>query len=181
MKPKEPSLNKPVYSNEEIFQAIFVVNKHAKTALDPSELYSLKRQAILKLIEKGIAKKVGLHFSNNPRSSKQQSDVLISCGDFFFHIPPLKEDFKLLPHLGILENTHRNPKVSMSLSYAKKILHHYLGIVKVKSENNVKTGYNHRGKNPGQKLRPSSFLSNSTFTFPSEPIRKNKGKGKLDK
>ncbi|GGI14596.1 YkyB family protein [Gottfriedia solisilvae] len=179
MKPKEPSLNKPVYSNEEIFQAIFVVNKHAKTALDPSELYSLKRQAILKLIEKGIAKKVGLHFSNNPRSSKQQSDVLIACGDFFFHIPPLKEDFKLLPHLGVLENSHRNPKVSMSLSYAKKILHHYLGIVKVKTNSDLKIGYNHRRNNPGQPFRPSAFLSNSTFTFPSEPIRKNKGK--LDK
>jgi len=176
MKSKEPSLNKMVYSNEEIFQAIFVVNKHAKTALEPSELYSLKRQAILKLIEKGIAKKVGLHFSNNPRSSKQQSDVLISCGDFFFHIPPLKEDFKLLPHLGVLENSHRNPKVSMSLSYAKKILHHFLGIVKEKNDSNIKIGFNHRRNNPGQQFRPSSFISNSTFTFPSEPIRKNKGK-----
>lgn len=179
MKSKEPSLNKPDYSNDEIFQAIFVVNKHAKTALEPGELYSLKRQAILKLIDKGIAKKVGLHFSNNPRSSKQQSDVLIACGDFFFHIPPLKEDFKLLPHLGVLENTHRNPKVSMSLSFAKKILHHYLGIEKVKPNNNMKIGYSHRRNNPMQQFRSTPFLSNSTFTFPSEPIRKNKGK--LDK
>ncbi|MFD4707282.1 YkyB family protein [Gottfriedia sp. NPDC058432] len=176
MKSKEPSLNKLNFTNEEIFQAIFVVNKHAKTALEPSELYSLKRQAILKLIDKGIAKKVGLHFSNNPKSSKQQSDVLIACGEFFFHIPPLKEDFKLLPHLGILENTHRNPKVSMSLSYAKKILHHFLGIQNVKSENHFKNGSNYRKNTPGQFLRASSFLNNSTFTFPSEPIRKNKGK-----
>ncbi|WP_088067854.1 YkyB family protein [Gottfriedia luciferensis] len=176
MKSKEPGLNKLNFTNEEIFQAIFVVNKHAKTALEPSELYSLKRQAILKLIDKGIAKKVGLHFSNNPRSSKQQSDVLIACGEFFFHIPPLKEDFKLLPHLGILENTHRNPKVSMSLSYAKKILHHFLGKAKVNTESNLKTGTTHRRNTPGQFSRPTSYLSNSTFTFPSEPIRKNKGK-----
>ncbi|MFB7140602.1 YkyB family protein [Gottfriedia sp. NPDC056225] len=176
MKPKDPGLNKLNFTNEEIFQAIFVVNKHAKTALEPSELYSLKRQAIIKLIDKGIAKKVGLHFSNNPRASKQQSDVLIACGDFFFHIPPLKEDFKLLPHLGILENTHRNPKVSMSLSYAKKILQHFLGIDNVKSVSNIKHGSNHRKNTPGQFLKTSSFLNNSTFTFPSEPIRKNKGK-----
>lgn len=179
MKPKEPSLNKLDYSNLEIFQAIFVVNKHAKTALEPGDLYSLKKQAILKLLGKGIAKKVGLHFSNNPKSSKQQSDVLISCGDFFFHIPPTKEDFKLLPHLGLLENTHRNPKVSMSLSYAKKILNHFLGIQKSHSVNYTKTGYNPSNKYPFQQSKTSAFLNKSTFTFPSEPIRKSKRK--LDK
>ncbi|MGQ0516420.1 YkyB family protein, partial [Bacillus sp. D-CC] len=27
-----------------------------------------------------------------------------------FHIPPTKEDFRILPHLGHLESSYRNPK-----------------------------------------------------------------------
>ena len=69
------------------------------------------------IAEKAI--KEGLHFSRNPRFSQQQSDVLIRLGDYFFHIPPTKEDFRILPHLGHLESSYRNPKTTLSLTVAK--------------------------------------------------------------
>ncbi|MFD1735608.1 YkyB family protein [Bacillus salitolerans] len=110
-----------------ITRAIFSVNRHAKTAPDPKYLYLLKRKALEKLVKEGKAKKVGLHFSNNPKNSKQQSDVLVSAGDYYFHMPPSKEDFDSLPHLGSLNQTYRNPKTNMSLSQAKDILQKYVG------------------------------------------------------
>ncbi len=80
------------------------------------------------MIKEGKASKVGLHFSNNPKNSQQQSDVLVSCGDYTFHIPPTKEDFKELPHLGPLNTTSRNPKCRMSLQEAKSVLENYTGL-----------------------------------------------------
>ncbi|MGM9986699.1 MAG: YkyB family protein [Bacillaceae bacterium] len=109
-------------------QAIFTVNKHAKTAPNPSFLYKLKKMALHKLIENGLAKKEGLHFSKNPRFSKQQSDVIVKVGNYYFHMPPSKEDFTNLPHLGTLNSDYRNPKTKMSLSYAKKLLCNYTGL-----------------------------------------------------
>jgi len=109
-------------------KAIFTVNRHAKTALNPSYLYLLKKKAIEKLISEGKAQKVGLHFSPNPRYSKQQSDVLVSVGNYFFHIPPTKDDFVHLPHLGSLNQSYRNPVEKMSLSQAKALLQAYTGI-----------------------------------------------------
>ena len=109
-------------------QAIFTVNRHAKTAGNPKYLYLLKKRALMKMIREGKAKKVGLHFSNNPKNSQQQSDVLIDCGEYTFHIPPTKEDFKELPHLGSLDQSLRNPKCKMGLQQAKGILEHYTGM-----------------------------------------------------
>ncbi len=109
-------------------QAIFTVNRHAKTAGNPKYLYSLKKRALMKMIREGKAKKVGLHFSNNPKNSQQQSDVLIDCGEYTFHIPPSKEDFKELPHLGSLDERLRNPKCKMGLQQAKGILEQYTGM-----------------------------------------------------
>lgn len=114
-------------SVEQLAQAVFVVNRHAKTATNPKYLYWLKKRAIEKLIEEGKAIKEGLHFSRNPRLSQQQSDVLIRVGSYFFHIPPTKDDFQLLPHLGELNQSYRNPKTVLSLSAAKKLLQHYIG------------------------------------------------------
>lgn len=113
---------------ENLSQAIFIVNRHAKTAPNPKYLYKLKFMALHKLIKEGKAKKVGLHFSNNPKYSQQQSDVLIACGSYTFHLPPSKDDFIELPHLGRLDNHIRNPKVSLSLTQAKKILSAYTGL-----------------------------------------------------
>ncbi|WP_078409294.1 YkyB family protein [Priestia abyssalis] len=118
--PLEESVN-------ELAQAIFTVNRHAKAAPDPKKLYTLKKLALEKLLTEGKAKKEGLHFSPNPGKSQQKSDVLVSVGDYYFHMPPKKEDFQQLPHLGHLNHQYRNPKTSMSLSYAKRILSKYAG------------------------------------------------------
>lgn len=113
---------------ENLAQAVFIVNRHAKTATNPKYLYKLKHEALKKLIVEGKAKKIGLHFSENPRNSKQQSDVLVQCGSYTFHIPPIKQDFTDLPHLGKLDGSTRNPKTLLPLNQAKTILQTYTGI-----------------------------------------------------
>jgi len=115
-------------SVDNLSQALFVINRHAKTATDPKFLYRLKHEAIKKMLKEGKAKKIGLHFSKNPKYSQQQSALLISCGDYLFHIPPTKEDFQTLPHLGKLDSTTRNPKTNISLKDAKKLIQSYTGI-----------------------------------------------------
>jgi hypothetical protein len=113
---------------ENLSQAIYIVNRHAKTAPNPKFLYHLKHEALMKLLREGKAKKVGLHFSQNPRLSQQQSDVLVACGNYSFHIPPTKNDFEVLPHLGKLNSSVRNPKSNLSLTQAKKLLLAYTGL-----------------------------------------------------
>lgn len=112
----------------EFAQAIYTVNRHAKTAPDPKFLYSLKKTALEKLVLTGNAKKKGLHFSRNHKKSQQQSSVLIECGNYSFHIPPTKEDIVELPHLGDLDNEFHNEKIYYPLSKAKKLLSEYTGI-----------------------------------------------------
>ncbi|MFX3624071.1 MAG: YkyB family protein [Ectobacillus sp.] len=125
MKPfKSRSYNLSV---EQLSQAIFVVNRHAKAATHPKYLYWLKKKALENLILEGKAHKKGLHFSRNPKLSQQQSDVLVHVGDYYFHIPPSKDDFQSLPHLGELNQSYRNPKTHMSLPLAKKLLQQYIG------------------------------------------------------
>jgi hypothetical protein len=129
---------------ENLSQAIFTVNRHAKTAPNPKFLYQLKHEALKKMLLEGKAKKVGLHFSNNPKLSQQQSDVLVVCGNYSFHIPPTKEDFSLLPHLGKLSEHIQNPKSRLSLGSAKMLLLTYTG---KKDENE----HNNRPKRAYQK------------------------------
>ncbi|MCK6204070.1 hypothetical protein KZX50_01215 [Bacillus infantis] len=130
-KSQTPRLHSTV---ENLSQAIFTVNRHAKTATNPKFLYKLKHEAILKLIKNGDARKIGLHYSGNPRYSQQQSDVLVECGSYTFHIPPAKKDFEDLPHLGKLDSAVRNPKTRLPLGQAKKLLSSYTGL-KEESEN----------------------------------------------
>ncbi|MTH53112.1 hypothetical protein GKZ89_06775 [Bacillus mangrovi] len=119
----------PLHMNtENLAKAVYTVNKHAKTAPNPKYLYYLKKKALLKLITEGKAEKKGLHFSQNPKYSKQQSDVLVCAGSYYFHMPPAKEDFHQLPHLGSLNQSYRNPKSHLSLSKAKELLQAYTGI-----------------------------------------------------
>ncbi|MBW8348722.1 hypothetical protein K0H71_04550 [Bacillus sp. IITD106] len=120
------NLLEPTIQN--LAQAIFTVNRHAKTAINPKFLYSLKKTALNKMIQEKKASKIGLHFSRNPKFSQQQSDVLVECGDYTFHIPPTKEDFEHLPHLGHLDQHSRNPKTRMSLNLAKQLLMNYTGL-----------------------------------------------------
>ncbi|WP_409305239.1 YkyB family protein [Peribacillus sp. SCS-155] len=142
-----------------VVQAIFVVNKHAKTALDPKYLYHLKRTSINKLLQEGKAKKLGLHFSDNPRNSAQQSDLIIQCEEYIFHLPPSKEDLKNLPHLGSRTASARNPKASLSLSKAKQILQTYTGIKEEKETENAPR--NTRRK----RMHDKSFHNNFPSTF----------------
>lgn len=121
---------------ENLSQAIFTVNRHAKTAPNPKFLYKLKHDALKKLLKEGKAKKVGLHFSNNPKYSQQQSDVLVVCGKYSFHLPPSKSDFTYLPHLGKLDKNVRNPKAHLSLYEAKKLLSLYTGLKEEKTQSN---------------------------------------------
>lgn len=118
----------------EIAQAIFTVNRHAKTAPDNQYLYALKKEALQKMILQNRAKKIGLHFSINPLKSQQQSSVLVQCGDYFFHMLPKKEDFKQLEHLGQLDESYRNPPSRMNLKTAKSILIEFTGLQPPKKE-----------------------------------------------
>lgn len=121
----DPRLNPTI---ENLARAIYVVNRHAKTAPNPKYLYALKKKALLKLVQEGKATKKGLHFSNNPKLSQQQSDVLVLAGEYYFHMPPTKDDFDQLPHLGSLNSTYRNPKTHMPLTKAKILLQNYVGM-----------------------------------------------------
>ncbi|MGI2327376.1 YkyB family protein [Planococcus sp. YIM B11945] len=116
-------------SDTEIAQAIFTVNRHAKTAPENQYLYALKKEALLTMILQNRAQKIGLHFSKNPRKSQQQSSVLVKCGDYYFHMLPKKEDFEHLDHLGHLDESYRNPPSRMNLKVAKDILSDLTGLL----------------------------------------------------
>jgi hypothetical protein len=124
---------------ENLSQAVFIVNRHAKTATNPKYLYKLKHESLKKLIVEGKAQKIGLHFSEHPRNSQQQSDVLVECGNYTFHIPPTKTDFSELPHLGRLDGSMRNPKASLSLNHAKSILQSYTGLTEIQQSTSTHT------------------------------------------
>ncbi|MFJ7639315.1 YkyB family protein [Peribacillus sp. NPDC097264] len=150
------------FSINSLAQAVFIVNKHAKTALEPKNLYNLKKLALNKLMQEGKAKKMGLHFSDNPRFAAQQSDVIVECGSYVFHLPPTKEDLKTLPHLGSRAASIRNPKAALSLSKAKQILQTYVGQAGEKQTSPVKAEKKSYGrsqvKQPFHNPFPSSFL-----------------------
>jgi hypothetical protein len=64
-------------TTEQIAQALYTINKHAKTAHHPKYLYLLKRKTIEMLLEEGRAEKLGLHYSPNPGLAKQRRDTLV--------------------------------------------------------------------------------------------------------
>lgn len=114
-------------SLRDIAKAIFTINRHAKAAPEPQQLYHLKKKSILKLLDEKKAKKIGLHYSKSPRLNNNHSTILVKVADYYFHIIPEKEDFKKLKHLGELDENFRNPRTNMSLSKARKIIYKYLG------------------------------------------------------
>ncbi|MGK7378570.1 YkyB family protein [Planococcus sp. 1R117A] len=121
-------------NDTDIAQAIFTVNRHAKTAPDNQYLYALKKEALLLMITQNRAQKIGLHFSKNPQKSQQQSSVLVKCESYYFHMLPKKEDFEQLEHLGQLDETYRNPPSRMNLKMAKEILSEFTGLQPQKKE-----------------------------------------------
>ncbi len=124
---------------ESIKQALYSVNRHAKTAISKRELYRLKYETLLKLIKIGHAQKVHLEYSTQTGRSQQSTVVLVKVGTktegepLYFHMLPEKDDFKCLNHTGaaISQNLH-NPKSTMSLNTAKRILQQFVGVTKTK-------------------------------------------------
>ncbi|WP_404452435.1 hypothetical protein LG329_18910 [Virgibacillus necropolis] len=113
-------------STAELARALYTINRHAKTAPEPKHLYFIKKETIKKLLSEDRAKKIGLHFSDHPRFSNQHSTLLVKVEDYYFHIPPEKNDFNQLEHLGTLDQSYRNPQTKMSLSQAKKVVYRYI-------------------------------------------------------
>ncbi|WLV26001.1 YkyB family protein [Aciduricibacillus chroicocephali] len=126
-------------STEELAKALYTINRHAKTAPEPQHLYYLKKSAIEKLLKENKAKKIGLHFSENPKMSSQHSTLLIKVAQYYFHIPPTKEDFKKLKHLGEQDQNYRNPQTKMPLSEAKRIISKYIGLQPKRNDASVQT------------------------------------------
>ncbi|WP_106497786.1 YkyB family protein [Lentibacillus sp. Marseille-P4043] len=110
----------------ELAKAIYTINRHAKTAPEPQHLYFIKKETIKRLLKEKQAIKVGLHFSDHPKFSNQHSTLLVKVDNYYFHIPPEKQDFKELEHLGKLDQDFRNPRTKMSLSQAKKVIYRYI-------------------------------------------------------
>ncbi len=113
-------------NTDQLAQAIYSINRHAKVATKPQHLYSIKKAALDKLLQENKATKIGLHFSKNPKNSNQHSTLLIKVSNYYFHLPPERNDFKELNHLGELDENYRNPQTRMSLSQAKKIIYKYI-------------------------------------------------------
>lgn len=111
---------------KEIAESLYIINKHAKTALDPNALYQLKNRVIQKLISMGKAEKLGLHYSDDNQFSKRKYEVLVKVNTYYFHIPATKNDFKTLPVLGEKDKSFRNSKVYISLKKAKKTCINFL-------------------------------------------------------
>ncbi|QGH34361.1 hypothetical protein GI584_10145 [Gracilibacillus salitolerans] len=128
---------------EKLGQALFIVNRHAKTAPDPTHLYRLKNETMKKLIKENKAIKVGLHYSKNPKQSRQHSVLLVQVGNYYFHTPPMKEDMESLPHLGQLDESYRNQKPTLSLNKAKATLYSYLNWSSPKTKNKRNPNYKH--------------------------------------
>lgn len=123
----------------DIAKALYTINRHAKTAPKPQHLYYIKKETINQLLKENNAKKIGLHFSNSPKLSNQHSTLLVKVKNYYFHILPVKEDFKKFKHLGSLNENYRNPRTKMSLSQAKKIIYRYINY-------QSKNDYNHSKK-----------------------------------
>lgn len=112
---------------EKLANSLYIVNRNAKVA-KTKDLYRLKKLALEKLIEEEKAFKIGLHYSNGKGNWQQKSDVVVQVGEYYFHLPAKKEDFKNLPHLGFRDKSFRNPKVFVPFSLAKKTLQQYVGL-----------------------------------------------------
>jgi hypothetical protein len=130
-----------IVSIQDLAKAIYTVNRHAKTAPEPQHLYFIKKESINRLLREKRAKKIGLHFSDHPKLSNQHSTLLVQVDNYFFHIPPSKEDFQELKHLGSLDQNFRNPQTKMSLSQAKKIIYKYIDFKEVKEEKQKQRKY----------------------------------------
>lgn len=153
--------NQDGVSLHDLARAIYTVNRHAKTAPEPQHLYYIKKETLKRLLHEKKAKKIGLHFSDHPKLSNQHSTLLVQVEDYYFHIPPSKEDFQELKHLGSLDQNFRNPQTRMSLSQAKKIIYNY-----------IDWKPNNKNHQPRQKNYSSSYFTPSSLGKMEWPPRK---------
>lgn len=158
---------------DEITYAIYAVNRNLKTIGEPTRkkyLYELKKKALLQLVSEGKAEKLGIHFSPNPKLCKQASDVFIVVGDFGFHIPATKADFKELPHLGERNEGKRNPKTYYPFKKAVHVLENYVvDLPKVEPEKKKPHSRGYQGghgyfSNNGRDIFTQRKNSGSTFS-----------------
>lgn len=112
------------YSTEEIAGAIQVVNRYAKAALNPKQLYWLKKLTIQRLISECRATVLGYHHFGGNELIKQNPVLIIQCGEYKFHQNPQPGDLQKYEFLKDQHN-FRNPRVRMPLSRAKEILSKY--------------------------------------------------------
>jgi hypothetical protein len=112
------------YSTEEIAGAIQVVNRYAKAALNPKQLYWLKKLAIQRLVSEGKATVLGYHHFGGNDLLKQNQVLIIECGEFKFHQTPQPGDLQKYEFLKDQHN-FKNSRVRIPLSRAKEILSKY--------------------------------------------------------
>lgn len=128
------NIHSRIFTTDEIAQAIYVVNCRAKIVPDASMLYSLKHEAIKKLVSEKRATRLCVHRFKRVHQFHSIRDVkvdintiftLVSCGEYIFHYPAERQDLKDLLFkekiIGI-----RNPRSEMSYSTAKRLLLQYL-------------------------------------------------------
>lgn len=129
--PNRPSKD---FKTDVIAQAIHVINRRAKIVPDSSVLYSLKYEAIKKLLYEQRATKLCLHrfkrvhHFHSIRDSSidfQTIFTLVSCGGYIFHYPAEKQDIKSLQFKQKIVGI-RNPHSEMGYAAAKRLLLQYL-------------------------------------------------------
>ena len=122
------------FTTDEIAQAIYVVNRRAKTVPDASMLYALKHDAIKKLVAEQRATRLCVHrfkrvqqfhSIRNLKIDINTIFTLVSCGEYIFHYPANHQDIKDLLFQQKIDGI-RNPRSEMSYSSAKRILFEYL-------------------------------------------------------
>jgi hypothetical protein len=112
-------------NSQTIAEAIYVINRHAKTTTDTERFYKLKRAALLKLLRENSAYVVGLQYHASRLSTTPRKYVLICCHNYFFHLVPTEYDLSSLPNV-VRNNYQRNRRVEISLETAIQIISSYL-------------------------------------------------------
>jgi hypothetical protein len=142
----EPITEIPI---SQIAKALYIINRKTKVDKRATRLYSLKREVIEKLVEKGVARKVGLQLYSHTKRHDPALTVLIQIEvddkTYFFHTIPTPNDINSLPNLGKSQNDIRNPKTSMSLEQAERTLANFCGRQLPKTKKRAKILSIHRG------------------------------------
>jgi precorrin-4 methylase len=96
---KGPRINQNL-TIENLSQAIFIVNRHAKTATNPKLLYKLKQETLKKLLEEGKAKNWVSIFLKIREIASNSQMYLLSAEDTPSIFLQLKQTFLIYLILG---------------------------------------------------------------------------------